>query len=478
MKAILKAAILVFIGLAFPGGAQALSLAEGAQPAEYPPADYSGDVYVDSRGCIYIRAGYGGNVTWVPRVTRDRQVVCGATPTLAGASTQIAAVAPAPSAAPSPSPVPRSAPDPQPSPPPAPASARAPAASTPAIRPISRTVTLTCPAEGADKQVRTDGVTVILRCKAGQSGTISYVVRTSGGERVKVIVKPPAPVRVAAPPVPAPAPVTVPRVVVTTSPAPDAAPVAAAAPASTICPGRTGVSRAYTSSTRAVRCGPQQVPAVTYSAVPGSGSRAVTVTPPPGYRVAWQDGRLNPNRGPQGGAGTASDGRAASGSAGWDLIWSQTVPYRLMDITTGRDVTALFPGVQYPNMPTEAQIAAASAGARVVVGSSSAPAVQTAAASQVAVAAPVAAAAPAAAPAATGTAYRYVQVAMFGVPANARRTVARLSDMGLSMRIVEITRNGKRYELVMAGPYLDRSSLNSALAQVRAAGFSDAYLRR
>lgn len=61
--------------------AQALSLRQGAQPAETPPAGYKGDTYVDSRGCIYIRAGFAGNTTWVPRVNRDRKVVCGVRPT-------------------------------------------------------------------------------------------------------------------------------------------------------------------------------------------------------------------------------------------------------------------------------------------------------------------------------------------------------------------------------------------------------------
>lgn len=52
-------------------------------PAEEPPSSYKGTQYVDSTGCVYIRAGTAGNVTWVPRVTRDRQPVCGYQPSLA-----------------------------------------------------------------------------------------------------------------------------------------------------------------------------------------------------------------------------------------------------------------------------------------------------------------------------------------------------------------------------------------------------------
>ena len=64
------------LGLAVAGAAGA----ELIRPAELPPPDYRGQQYVDSKGCLFMRAGQPGQELWVPRVTREGVPLCGNPP--------------------------------------------------------------------------------------------------------------------------------------------------------------------------------------------------------------------------------------------------------------------------------------------------------------------------------------------------------------------------------------------------------------
>jgi hypothetical protein len=87
------AGMIVMAATLFPATAQ--SPADIPGPAELPPEDYADISYVDSRGCVFLRAGYGGRETWVPRVTKDRKLLCGYAPTPV-TSTRPAPVSPPP----------------------------------------------------------------------------------------------------------------------------------------------------------------------------------------------------------------------------------------------------------------------------------------------------------------------------------------------------------------------------------------------
>lgn len=81
MRSVVQAAI-ILVGLLGAGAGTAQTNGDG--PAELPPADFAGRQYVDSRGCVFIRAQVDGTVSWAARLTADRQPLCGFQPTFAG----------------------------------------------------------------------------------------------------------------------------------------------------------------------------------------------------------------------------------------------------------------------------------------------------------------------------------------------------------------------------------------------------------
>ena len=78
LKLISVAVVAAVFGAA---SAEAQSVTRVGGPANLPPAGFEGQQWVDSRGCVFLKAGYGGQVNWVPRVGRDRRAMCGYPPT-------------------------------------------------------------------------------------------------------------------------------------------------------------------------------------------------------------------------------------------------------------------------------------------------------------------------------------------------------------------------------------------------------------
>lgn len=70
-----RATAMAVLLLALPAQAR-----DPVRPAELPPASYAGQQYVDSKGCLFMRAGTGGQVLWLPRVTREGVPICGHPP--------------------------------------------------------------------------------------------------------------------------------------------------------------------------------------------------------------------------------------------------------------------------------------------------------------------------------------------------------------------------------------------------------------
>lgn len=486
-------------------------------PAEFPPASYQGRQYVDSAGCIFVRAGYGGNVNWVPRIGRDRKQLCGYKPSLpAGAPVlDVAKSAPVPApapAAPAPMPVPARV-------------ATAPAPAAPA-RPM-RAASPFEPTPGVGKPMPTIALTNTPP-RIGRPATPAPAPAPVAMPAPPVAAPAPGPVRMAAAPAPgryvspyalggdwSGTAAATPAV----TPAPYGAPVTIVASetvqgTTTTCPNLSPVAQRYTLSDgrSVVRCGPQTEDPVGFinrAAVPGllvasstpvaGPSRAVaaprpsrapvaqpispvpmttqqgyaasspyqgTLAPAPdavylrhpagpttlapvivatkvgpaGYKPAFDDGRLNPYRGP----------RASTGDVQQAQVWTNQVPAQPLTAATPAHARVIVstPMVQYRE-------------AAQVLPVSARPSTKSVAPTM-------------AAPVASGA--RYVQVGTFGVAGNAEAAKARLRALGLPVSSARITRSGKPMTIVYAGP-MPGGDAGAALGSVRAAGFGDAILR-
>lgn len=373
------------------GVANAQSAGDFGGPRELPPASFSGQQYVDSRGCVFLRAGLSGRVNWVPRVSRDRQPLCGYPPTFGNNQVVIAEPGPerrpvpqvdvpattalaAPAAAPS-----RPVQNVVAVPPAAPVKA-APAAvvEQPTIRPALRRSQSPerAPPSATPRKIGcyTDAP-VAERFRLQNGGSIVLCTRGDGDI----------------------AHARAPRVL---------AGVAAIAPSGYL----EGPDPADRAATR-----------------PATGRAAVAAQQgvPKGFRPAFDDDRLNPDR-------------AKGTRAGWaqqDQVWTREVPSRLVaDVARGKHTPG---GQRRVHASTKSE----------------------------------------AAPKPLSPARRFVQVGTFGQPSNAEGASARLAGLGLPVAVSRTARNGKPMQIIFAGPFMSQAEALAALTAAREAGFAEAFIR-
>lgn len=378
-------------------------------PAELPPASFNGTQYIDSRGCVFVRAGIDGAVNWVPRVNQQRVPICGQTPTLQAAAEARRAL-------------------------------EEQAASPPATEQNAPATTTATTPQAAPAPQRT--ATTTARRPAATTRTTSappaQELRTPQRPEGRIITRPAV---VTAPPPPD---------VVIPSPGVRRVPLGEVVAAPRLA--QTRVRPRHVDDTLREQDDAFQVPE--------------------GYRPVWDDDRLNPRRAEQ----------SLEGIARTRLIWTQTVPRRLIDQYTGDDVTARVPLV-YPytdqstqrrELGTVTLIRRDGQVLKKIERNRSKRAVRTEAV-QSATAPPRAKPAPTASGATSG---QFVQVGTFGVPANAQAAAQSIARSGLPARIGRVRRGGKSYQVVLAGPFGDPEALKGGLRQARALGFDDAFVRR
>jgi hypothetical protein len=410
LKLISVAVVAAVFGAA---SAEAQSVARVGGPANLPPAGFEGQQWVDSRGCVFLKAGYGGQVNWVPRVGRDRRAMCGYPPTgttraAIEVATEAEMAAPAAVADAAPAPRVMAAVEPV-----VPVVPRAQVVLRPA--PVLADPVVAAPKLSARPapyvEVAPSGGHEVVASGgpgAGQIGCYSSApvaerVKTRNGGTVVVCTRGDGTLTGWRPPV---------------------------------YPQGAGVGAALTDpvvASRGDHGGNHFNHGVSGRDGDGYSQGHAVPTPPKGYKLAWKDDRLNPNRG----KGTAQ------GWADQDQVWTRKVPSELV--------------AEQPATKRKKKVFAQS-GTTVITSTKG-----------------QAATAPVEKKVAKGGAF--IQVGTFGVVSNADGAAVCLQGMGLPVARAKITSGGRAMQIVMAGPFGSAADAAAALSMARQAGFGDAFIR-
>jgi hypothetical protein len=386
-------------------------------PANLPPAGFQGQQWVDSRGCVFLKAGYGGQVNWVLRLGRDRRAMCGYPPTgttraaievateaemaaPAAVAEVMAEVVPAPRVAAAVEPV---VPRAQVVLRPAPVLAD-PVVGAPKLTARPAPYAAAAPSDGYE--VVASGGPSRGQIGCNSSAPVAERVKTRNGGTVVVCTRGDGTLTGWRPPV---------------------------------YPQDAGVGASLSDPVMASR-GDQGTGHMGNGAAGRDGNgyshghaHAVPSAPPKGYKLAWTDDRLNPNRG----KGTAQ------GWADQDQVWTRKVPSELVadQPATKRKKKVFAQSGGTVITSTKGQAATAIVEKKVAKGGA------------------------------------FIQVGTFGVVSNADGAAARLQGMGLPVARAKITSGGRAMQVVMAGPFGSAADAAVALSIARKAGFGDAFIR-
>ena len=183
---------------------------------------------------------------------------------------------------------------------------------------------------------------------------------------------------------------------------------------------------------------------------------------PNGFRAAWDNGRLNLNRGIP----------TAAGIVDSEKIWTENIPRQLISDVAQGNVYPVKRVLTYPFKSMETQerfMAAKSALSLSLAQDGEISMNRSAVATRISLKSMPA----------TGTHKdgQSIQVATFANPLNAERTSLRMAKLNLPTTNKPVTIAGKSYQIVLVGPFCDQETSKVALKTIHQEGFRDAFFR-